>query len=223
MRKTMLAALAAAVSVVLVAGAAFALGEFAPAASFELSDTKTNGNPSLTIGVSQETGEEELDSVTLKLPKGFNLPTDDAIEDGETLGTADITIDVGVRCYDQAVPVSIPVPFSDKDIYEQDRTDEQVDEGVHSVWVVDLQPVTTIPLEVRGSIKKGWELSGNIPANPFTCPPFTFDAVILDKTAGGVPIVTNPAKPGAKLFQATFISADSGTAYVVKQKIAITK
>ncbi|MFN2388302.1 MAG: hypothetical protein ABR575_01650 [Actinomycetota bacterium] len=222
-RKTALVALVSALALLLPAGAAYALLEFTPTIAFALSDTKVSANPTLQIDVAQDRAEEELDSVVLKIPKGFNLPSDEDVANGELLGTADITIDVGPRCFDQAATASAPVPFNDREIFEQDRTDAQADEGVKAVWVVDLRPVTTIPLAVRGSVKKGWTLSGNIPANPMTCPPFTFSASILDKTASGVAVLTNPAKPGKKVFQATFSSADSATSITISQPIKITR
>lgn len=203
-----------------LAGVASA-ADFSPGASFDLSDTKVGANTELAIHVEQDLGEEELAHVTLTVPKGFALPKDKAIPNGEQLGAADITIDAGPRCA-AAGPISAPAAFTGSSIFEQDRSDEQKDRGVKAVWVVDLRPVTTIPLEITGSKKKGYKLDGDIPANAFTCPPFTFDATIFDKTASGASIVKNPKSPGDKVFKAKFITQESANQIVIKQTITIT-
>ncbi len=227
MRAKLSAVLCGTLALALLSGGAQARDdEFTPTVEFTLSDYKVKANPSITIKVAQETGEEELAHVTLTIPKGFKLPTDDKIPNDTQLGTADITIDVGPRCAGQS-PASAPVTFPDRRIFEQDRTDDQADAGVKAVWVIDLRlvpvpgaPVTVIPLEVRGSPKKGWTLDGDIPANPFTCPPFSFQADIAAQ-AGGVPILTNPPKPGDKFFLATFTSQDSPASVTISQKVTI--
>lgn len=208
----------------LTAGAA--LAEYNPKLSFALSDTKAKGNPEINIKVSQEEGEEELGHVTLTIPKGFNIPADDAMENGDVIGSADLSIAAGPACRPDganAIPVALEVPFSGRQITEQDRTDDQADAGVHAVWVVDLQPVTTIPLEITGSIKKGWKLDGDIPANDNTCPPLNFDGTINAKSEGGVAVLTNPSKPGKYVFGGSLFSAQSPDVVTVKQVVKITK
>lgn len=221
--KKALIAVSSLVALALTAGAALAAYE--PKLSFELSDTKVKGNPEIHILVSQEEGEEELGHVTLTIPKGFNLPADEDIPDGELLGTADLEIAAGPGCHPSgsAFPLRPAVPLSGREIVEADRTDEQADEGVHAVWVVDLQPVTTIPLEITGSIKKGWKLDGDIPSNDFTCPPLVFDGTINAKSEGGVPLLTNPKKPGKYVFGGSLFSQTSPDVVTVKQPITITK
>ena len=232
MRKLKAPVFAAMAAVLMFAGTAHA-GDFSPTLEFGLSDAKVGANPELTIKVAQDTGEEELAHVTLTVPAGFKLPLDEKITDGDILGTADITIESGPRCAG-AGPVSAPATFSDREIYEQDRTDEQADRGVKAVWVVDLKPVTTIPLELTGGKKKGWKFDGDIPANQFTCPAFTFEATIFSKSeADQVPILTNPKAfsptahyptgPGDYEFSATFQSADSPTSLTITQVISITE
>ena len=233
MRRTLFAAGAVA-ALVLLALASFASAadlEFTPSGSFELSDTKVGGNPSIKIHLEQEDGEEEMAHVTLVIPKGFGLPSDKAIPHGEPLGTADLSIASGPACAG-AGPVKAPASFPDRQIIEQDRTDEQKDRGVKAVWKVDLEPVTRINLEVTGSRARGWKLDGDIPANQFTCPPLVFDGEILDKTADGVKILRNPKPlcascnyrtgPGTYAFKAIFTSQDSPTTTVVKTPIQIT-
>ena len=212
-----------------VVGSASA-ADFTPTMSFGLDPAKVKANPSLNIHLEQDDGEEELGHVTLKIPKGFKLPTDAAIDDNATLGSADLAIDAGPGCAG-AGPATAPATFPDRRLYEKDRTDEQSDRGVKAVWVVDLQPVTTIPLEVTGSTRKGWKLDGDIPANQFTCPALVFDATIFAETAdggtppsgGGVKIVKNPKKPGKYVFSGTFSSQDSATKVTIKQPIKIKR
>ena len=197
--------------------------DFSPTMQFGLSPAKVKANPELTIDLEQDTGEEELDSVTLTIPAGFKLPKDAQIDNGDLLGSADLSINAGPGC-GSAVPGSAPATFPDRQIKEQDVTDEQADRGVIAVWVVDLQPVTSIPLEVTGSPRKGYKLDGKIPANQFTCPPLVFNGVIFDKTTTGqVPILKNPKKPGTYTFSGIFTSQDSPTTKTIKQKIKITR
>ncbi len=223
--KKALIALSSLMVLALTAGAA--LANYDPKLSFELSDTKVKANPEVNIKVSQEAGEEELGHVTITIPKGFDLPSDEEVEDGDLLGTADLQIHAGPGCRPDAfggIPVTVPLTFNGQDIFEQDRNDEQTDAGVHAVWVVDLRPVTTIPLEVTGSIKKGWKLDGDIPANDNTCPPLSFDGTIFSQTdGGGVPILTNPKKPGKYVFGGSLYSATSPDVVTVKQVVQITK
>lgn len=211
---------------------------FKPTVEFSLSDTKAGGNPEVSILVEQEGGQQELGHVTLCVPAGFNLPKDKKIEDGTDLGSADLQINAGPGCAG-AGPLSGPATFPDRPIFEQDRTDEQADRGVKAVWVVDLRPVTSIPLEVTGSKKVGFRLDGDIPSNPFTCPPLTFDGLI-NATAGEVPIFTNPpAACPAKLqkgnkclmpfgagnyqFAAFFNTQESDATHLVEQSISVTE
>ncbi|MEA2434842.1 MAG: hypothetical protein QOG54_2299 [Actinomycetota bacterium] len=222
MRKA-LVAISAALMVALTAAAA--LAEYSPTLEFKLSDTKVLANPSISIKVAQDADEEELGHVTLTIPKGFNLPTDEAIATGTVLGTADLTIAAGPACRNDAagqIPLAPSATIPDRQILELDRTDEQADRGVIAVWVVDLKPVTTIPLELTGSIKKGWKLDGDIPANDQTCPPLVFDGTIAAK-AGEVSILTNPKKPGTYVFGGFLSSTESPTITEFKTPITITK
>jgi hypothetical protein len=235
MRKALIA-LSSLLAVALIGGAAWAA--YAPKMSFALSDTKVKGNPEINIKISQEAGEEELGHVTLTIPKGFKLPSDEQVANGSLLGTADLAIDAGPGCHPsgQGNPAKAAAPFNDRQIYEQDRDDEQADAGVHAVWVVDLKPVTTIPLVVTGSPTTGWKLDGDIPANDFTCPPLNFDGTILSKTEvrpvtnpndpvgeAGVPILTNPKKPGKYAFGGSLFSAQSSEIVTIKQIIKVTR
>lgn len=215
--------LAAALTALLLVGsqAAIAQEPFDVNVSFELSDTKIGANPAIKIHIDQPAGQPEMGHVTLRIPKGFKLPGDAKMTDGDQVGTADLSIDVGPACSGSG-PGTVPAQFPDRQIIERDRTDEQTDRGVKAVWVVDLQPVTTIPLEVTGSKKKGWKLDGDIPANDHTCPPIVFDAEIGPQSTGGVPILTNAAVAKDYVFKAIFTSQQSPDVDTNLQTITLT-
>ena len=217
--------LIAAVTACVMALSGLALAaDFSPTMEFELSDTKAGGNPELKIHVEQDDGaEEELAHVTLGIPKGFNLPTDEAIAGGTEMGTGGIVIGAGPACRnDQAgsIPLQVAAQLP-ATLEETDRTDEQADRGVYAVWTLDIQGVTKIVLEVTGSKKAGWKLDGDIPANDNTCPPLVFDLTVNAK-AGDVPILTNAKKAGTKVFSGIFTSAESASTVVIEQAIKIT-
>lgn len=212
---------AIAVLMLLTGQGAFAQEAFDVNVSFELSDTKVSANPAIKIHIDQPAGQPEMGHVQLRIPRGFKLPLDAKIADGDQLGTADLSIDVGPACSGTG-PGTVPATFPDRTIVERDRTDEQADRGVKAVWVVDLQPVTTIPLEVTGSARRGWKLDGDIPANDHTCPPIVFDAEIGPTSTGGVAILRNPKAPGDKIFRAIFNSQQSPDVDNNAQTITIT-
>ncbi|HEV3471942.1 MAG TPA: hypothetical protein VG408_01880 [Actinomycetota bacterium] len=214
--------LLAGVLLTVAAGQAFAQAEFSPEMSFTLSDTKVSANPSLEIHVEQEDNEEEMDAVTLTIPKGFTLPADEAIDGGTQIGSGTINLHVGPGCHPSNptgqgdVGVDIPATLE-----EVDRTDEQVDEGVVAVWLLEIAHLD-IPLEVTGSTTAGWAILGNIPTSDPSCPPLVLDLTIVDKV-GDVPILVNPKKAGKKMFSATFTSQNSPATATVTQIITITK
>jgi hypothetical protein len=83
--------------------------------------------------------------------------------------------------------------------------------------------VTTIPLTVTGSKKKGWKLAGDIAANPLTCTPFKFALTIPTKSQGGKALIRAPRKPGRYTFSATFSSATSPAKRTIRRTIRIRK
>jgi hypothetical protein len=185
--------------------------DFSPVIDFTLGDKKANVNSTLRTVVKQDTGEEELKSVELRVPAGFNLAVDQQLTDGEILGAGSIVIDVGPRCRGLAgsAPANIPV-----NIIERNRRASEIADDVQAVYVVDLRPVTTIDLLVKGSADKGWTLFGNVPPNDNTCPPFTFDATFRARAEkSGVPILTNPQFGGAYEFTATFVGLQGGVSH----------
>lgn len=203
---------------------AVAQGDFSPTIEFSLSDTRVKANPQMKVKVAQENGEEELNDVTLTIPKGFALPSDEAIANGDELGEGTININVGPGCRPGSptpaakAPMDLPATLSEKD-----RTEEQAQAGIYAVWNLDISGVTSIDLEITGSKTAGWTLKGPIPANDNTCPPFSFELNINSQSAAGVPVLVNPKKPGNKVFSATFTSADSPATVLIKQPIKITK
>jgi hypothetical protein len=209
--------LALALALGLLAAAAQAQ-DFSPEASFDLSDRSVRGNPEVTISVSQDEGEEELKSVLLRYPAGFKLATDAALMDGEQLGSGDITIDAGPRCAGAvgSAPINVAV-----DIIERDRTQDEIDHGVKAVYVVDLEPVTTIDLLVRGSRAQGWKLSGKIPSNDLTCPPFAFVATLFQRAAdSGTRIIVNPSDAGRYVLSIRFNGLE-GSHRTIRQTVRI--
>jgi hypothetical protein len=203
---------------------ALAQGDFSPTIEFSLSDTRVKANPQMTVKVAQENGEEELNDVTLTIPKGFTLPADEAIANEDQLGAGTINIAVGPGCRadfpnkEAKAPADLPATLAEKD-----RTEEQVQAGIWAVWNLDISGVTSIDLEITGSKTAGWTLKGPIPANDQTCPPFSFELNINSQSTAGVPILINPKKPGKKVFTALFTSADSPATVLLKQPIKITK
>ncbi|MGH2710790.1 MAG: hypothetical protein ACRDH9_06270 [Actinomycetota bacterium] len=183
--------------------------DFSPTIDFTLGDKKANVNSTLRTVVKQDSGEEELKSVELKVPAGFSLALDQQLTDGETLGAGAITIDVGPRCRGvpaASAPANIPV-----NIVERNRRQPEIAADVKAVYVVDLRPVTTIDLLVTGSTDKGWTLFGNVPPNADTCPPFTFDATFRARAEDSeTPILTNPQFGGDYKFEAKFVGLQGG-------------
>ena len=202
MRKRFVIAAVTAAAVLLLNALPAHAANFSPTISFALSSKKVKANPALTVKVAQDAEEETIAKILLKIPAGFKLPSDAAIEDNELLGTGVIKIATEPLC-NEASQATVNV-----NIREQDRTDAQKSKGVVAVWVVDLRPVTTIELLLKGSVANGWKLIGKVPQNNGTCPPFSFEAKINAKSGqSNKPIIRNPATPGSYTFAAIFTSA----------------
>lgn len=208
-----------AVGLVAVAAVPAAGADFSPKTTFSLGARKVRANPALTVVLRQGAGEEELARVTLNVPAGFRLPSDRAIVNGELLGSGEIEIASGPGCAGAVgtAPVTAPVR-----IVERDRTAAERSRGVVAVWVVDLRPVTQVDLLIRGSVSKGWRLSGAIPQNRLTCPPFEFRAAIQRKSSvSRTSILRNPPAPGVYSFRAIYRSTE-GSYAATTQRIRIT-
>lgn len=191
--------------------------DFTPSIEFSLSEYTVGANPELGVEVAQDTDEEELDFVQITVPAGFILAADEQIPDGTQIGGGDISIHVGPRCRGLS-PLSAPANV-DVRIVERDRTPGEVADGVVAIYVVDLRPVTEIPLMVKGSAATAYTLSGNVPQNPDTCPPFSFFARFF-KTAAGVPVLLNPSAGGTYTFKARFVGL-SGSISEREQTVTI--
>ena len=186
------------------------VAEFSPTIKFELDDTQALGNPIVRVEVKQETGEEELQSVELKVPPGFTLAGDAQLQDGEDLGEGTITIDAGPRC--RGAPAGSAAANVPVNIIERNRRSNEIADDAVAVYVVDIQGVTRIELVVKGNPDRGYTLAGNIAPNADTCPPFTFNARFFKKAASsGTPIFTNPQFGGSYKFAATFKGLQGGT------------
>jgi hypothetical protein len=208
------------VSLALVGVEDAAAAEFSPTITFTPSDLKTSANPSLQIKLEQNAGEEELQTVQLELPAGFKLPTDTQIPNDSQLGSGQITIQVGPGCRPGGPPGFYgPANIAVK-IVEKDLTSAESAEGGVAVWFVDLEPVTRVRLLVKGSTTNGYTLTGNIPPNDNTCPPFAFSATINKTAPNGVPIITNPETGGTYTLGATFTGLQGSTAQI-KQDVII--
>ena len=200
-------------AIVLVAGAVIlglvaeaGAADFSPTIEYTLGDKKANANTTVRVVLKQETGEEELKTVELRFPAGYNLATDQQLTNNELLAAGSITIDGGPRCRPGGPPVgsaplNIPV-----EVVEHDRTSAQIASGAEAVYFVDLEPVTRVELLVYGSPSKGWRLEGLVPANENTCPPFTFDITFRARSADSdVPIFTNPQFGGTYTVESKFV------------------
>jgi hypothetical protein len=193
-------------SVILGLVAEAGAAEFSPRIEFSLGDKKANANTTVRVVLKQETGEEELNTVELRIPPGYNLATDQQLKHNELLAAGSIEIDAGPRCRPGgppvgSAPVNVPV-----EVVEHDRTSAQIASGVEAVYFVDLEPVTRVVLEVTGNPNKGWKLAGFVPANENTCPPFTFDVTFRARAAeSDTPIFTNPQFGGSYSFEAKFV------------------
>lgn len=220
-KSAVLMALTLAIS--LVAGVAYA--EFTPKFTVKLDNTKVKGNPSMNFYLEFDEKDEEIGLFTGFIPKGFTIATDEEIPNDEVIGSGVIQIRAGLDCRpgpEGQVPVgavaTIPATF-----YERAVTDEEADQGVIAVWLLDLEPVNRVRLLVKGSPTTGYTVSGAPTPSDNTCNPLIADLIINAESASGVPIVTNPAKAGKKVFKAEITSQDSPEVATFKQVITITK
>ena len=234
-------ALAAALSLV-TAGVARA--EFTPQFTMEMSDTKVLGNPQIDLHLEFDADDEEIGNFILTIPKGFTVASDEQVpdkpptipgippnsfvpgaSDGEVIGGGTVTIEAGPACRpgpEGGIPVSGPVTL-DATIYERARNDEEADAGVHAVWFLDLEPANRVRLVVKGSPTTGWTVEGAPTPSDNTCNPLVVDLTINAKSESGIPLITNPAKPGKAIFTATINSQDSPAVATFTTVVPITK
>ena len=214
----------------LVAGVAQA--EFTPSFTVSLDNTKVKGNPAMTFHLEFDREDDEIGLFTGFIPRGFNIASDEQIppvmvgnrERGEEIGDGTIQIAAGPPCHpsspvkDPRQTVTIAATF-----YERTRTDEEVDAGVHAVWLLDLEPLNRVRLLVKGSVATGWTVSGAPTPSDHTCNPLIADLTINAQSESGVPILTNPKRAGKKKFMADITSQDSPDVAHFEQIITITK
>lgn len=219
-----------------------AKADFTPTFSMELSTTTVLAHPELGFHLEFDAEDEEIADFKATLPKGYYIASDEEIPDeacdfvgnmqlpnrdattcGETIGDGTIEIAAGPGCTQGsgtpgAVPITVTPTF-----YEVPRTDAEADSGVHAVWFLDIEPLNRVRLLVRGDIKTGWTIQGAPTASPATCNPLTVDLTIFAESESGVPILTNPKKPGTKTWMADIQSQDSPTIAHFEVPITITK
>ncbi|MGH2808158.1 MAG: hypothetical protein ACRDKT_12895 [Actinomycetota bacterium] len=215
-------ALAAFLAVALMAGVAYA--DFSPQFTMALSDTKAKANPNMDFHMEFDAEDEEIGLFTARIPKGFNIASDEEIEQDDVLGGGEITIQAGFACRPDtgAIPLSAPVTVT-ASFLEKDRTDEEADAGVHSVWFLDLEPLNRVRLRVTGSPARGWTVSGAPDPSDNTCNPLIVDLTINGTSEAGVPVITNPKKPGKYVFKAEISSQDSASVAKFTQPVKITR
>lgn len=200
-RATVLVALASVLALAQPAGA----GDFSPVTTFELSTRRVNANPEGAFSLVQDAGEEELDTVRIVFDSGFRLATDAALTDGEQLGEGEIEVNTTIGCQG-GPPAMVNTAVT---LVERDRTNEEMAARVQAVWVVDIQGLLTIDLLVRGSVRRGWTLTGKVPQDDNTCPPFTFNLTTFRKAEeSGARVLRNPGAPGRYLYQAIYRSTE---------------
>lgn len=221
MRKLRNALGVALVAVVALAGTAFA--DFSPQFSLKVSDKKVEGNPALDIHLEFDADDEEIGNFMMDFPKGYKVASDAKVPDDEVIGAGTVTIEGGPGCNPAGeglptAPVSIPAT-----IYERARSDEELDAGVHAVWLLDLEPLNRVRLLVTGSKKSGWHIEGAPTPSDQTCNPLIVDLTINDKSESGVALVTNPKKPDTYKVKSQIISQDSAAIAKFTTKIKIKK
>ena len=223
MRKLRNALGVALVAVVALAGTAFA--DFTPQFSLKVSDTKVKGNPALDIHLEFDADDEEIGNFMMDFPKGYRVASDAKIPDDEVVGGGSVTIEAGPGCRpgpEGDTGVAGPVTL-DATIYERARSDEELDAGVHAVWLLDLEPLNRVRLLVTGSKKSGWHIEGAPTPSDQTCNPLIVDLTINDKSESGVALVTNPKKPDTYKVKSQIISQDSAAIAKFTTKIKIKK
>ncbi|MDQ4024346.1 MAG: hypothetical protein M3217_02480 [Actinomycetota bacterium] len=218
----------------MLAGVAYA--DFTPTFDLTLSDTKVGANPNFDIHLEFDENDEEIANFKMTIPKGYVIAGDEDIPDepfipgrqersGADIGGGTVTIAAGPDCRpgpEGGIPLKQNVTIN-AEIYERSRTDEEADAGVHAVWLLDLEPANRVRLLVTGSPETGWTVEGAPTASDNTCNPLVVNLTIEGQTADGVPVITNPVKPGKAKFTAEVYSQDSPAIAVFNQVFKITK
>jgi hypothetical protein len=216
--------------------AGVAQADFAPKFTLALSDTKVGANPNFDIHLEFAESDEEIANFKMTIPKGFDIASDEEIPHVETvpgqparsgadIGGGTVEIAAGTACRpgpEGAIPLKQNVTIN-AEIYERTLTEEEADAGAHAAWLLDLEPANRVRLLVSGSPETGWTVEGAPTASDNTCNPLLVDLTIEGQTADGLPVITNPVKPGKAKFKAEVYSQDSPAIAVFNQVFKITK
>lgn len=223
MKRSLKVLVGSALATAVLAGTA--LADFTPTYTLKVSDTKIGGHPQVDIHMEFDKDDEEIGNFRMTLPKGYNVAGDDDIPNDEEIGAGTVKIRAGVDCRpgpEGAIPAGadLTIPAT---IYERARTDAEADEGVHAVWLLDLEPANRVRLRVKGSPTTGWTVEGAPTPSDNTCNPLTVDLTINSESESGVPLITNPTKKGKKVIISEIMSQDSPSVATFKTKVKITK
>ena len=205
--------------------AGWALADFTPKFRLKLTNQKAGASPGVNIHLEFDENDEEIGTFSMRVPAGFKVASDQQIPDDDVIGGGEITIEAGVGCRpgpEGDVPATAPVTVS-ATLFERARTDEEKDQGVDSVWFLDLEPLNRVRLLVSGSPRSGWTVEGAPTASDNTCNPLSVDLTIEPESESGAWILKNPAEPGRKTFRATITSQDSPAVKTFKKTVRIKK
>ena len=210
------------VSVLTFTWALPAYAELSPTTRWKLSSYKRNANPQVIFKLSQDAGEEELAKVVLALAPGFKLAPDKAIKDNELLGEGHITIAAGPGCVSGNAEATFPFEV-DATLREKNRNAQQKKKGVWARWVLEIPNVTTVPIIIKGTPKKGLKAHASIEANDFTCPPFSFRLTLFKRSeTSKAKIWRNPYKPGRYTLKVIY-TGEEGSKKTYRQTVRIRR
>lgn len=209
--------------VAIVALAGTALADFSPQFNLEVSDKKVKGHPALDIYLEFDAEDEEIGNFIMEFPKGYGVAADAKVPDDEEIGSGSVTIEGGPGCNPagEGLPTA-PVTLT-ATIFEKARSDEEIDAGVHAVWLLDLEPLNRVRLLITGSKKTGWHIEGAPAPSDQTCNPLIVDLTINDQSTSGIPLVTNPRKADTYKVKAQIVSQESASVAKFTEKIKIKK
>jgi hypothetical protein len=203
----------------------WALADFTPKFRLRLTNQKAGANPGVKIHLEFDEKDEEIGAFSMRIPAGFKVASDKQVPDDDVIGGGEITIEAGVGCRpgpEGDIPATAPVTVA-ATMYERARTDEEQDQGVDSVWFLDLEPLNRVRLLVSGGPQSGWTVEGAPTPSDNTCNPLSVDLTIAAKSESGAWILKNPDKPGPKTFKATIASQDSPAIKTFKKTVRIKK
>jgi hypothetical protein len=189
---------------------------FRPSIAFSPASRVAGSNPRLDVKITQPAGDEPISDVTFYMSRDFRFPPDAAIADGETLGSGRFTTAIGPVCQQ-----SLQQTF-DSTARERDRTQQEIQQGVWTVWVIDLGAVK-VDLVITRLPDGSWRSVAQVPTSPAVCPPATLTASLQQTSSvSHVPIWRNPKRPGLYTIRSVLISS-VGSTEVIRQRIRFTR